>query len=400
LYDAIAEESDWLYQTALQAEQDSYDSDSSEDDSFAETSAAALRAQRVGKHVKAYLTKLSNGAAPFLIARPKPVNTADSETYITTSTGKVLYMPIQTTLTFWGYHPSLVDDYPEIEGDLGGNKTTAAGAGYGRNELYCYSSVYGIKAADIDKFNELRSGDYFTNYDAVIQMMLKDKSEVDTPHLDKTWHEILPYVSADKQKEVDRAFRKAIWKAIAYKVITLDAHGKYQLTREYVDDYGSTKTTVEPILLDGKSVSLTEIPSLIKALKMNPLFEMEVMPWLEAEFNKDLAQMTTYESMKLMRALEKKTELNPVTMILRYSETRGSNSGEAGQLIGALEDLMKDIVQNYNVNRSGDKEDDVKYKLCFRIFSGSGRTQGKDIVFRDWCKRFVDLKLMPAPKDE
>jgi hypothetical protein len=127
---------------------------------------------------------------------------------------------------------------------------------------------------------------------------------------------------------------------------------------------------------------------------------MEVMPWLEAEFNKDLAQMTTYESMKLMRALEKKSELNPVTMILRYSETRGSNSGEAGQLIGALEDLMKDIVQNYNVNRSGDKEDDVKYKLCFRIFSGSGRTQGKDVVFRDWCKRFVDLKLMPAPKDE
>ena len=113
----------------------------------AETEADKARVRR-GAAITACRDRLEQMARPFLAAQPdeslaviQNVDGLSADTnnaiWMKTDDGSVLYMPFQTKLTFWGFHPQVSKDYSNIGAALGANKTTAANVGYGINELYC-----------------------------------------------------------------------------------------------------------------------------------------------------------------------------------------------------------------------------------------------------------------------
>ena len=109
---------------------------------------------------------------------------------------------------FWGFSPKLAESCDSLGEILGINVSSQQSKAYSKNELNCYRSVYGFKAADVDKLNELKeeeSGSYYASYKRIVDKMTKAVDEGDeealvrTPHIDKTWHKILPYISQEKK---------------------------------------------------------------------------------------------------------------------------------------------------------------------------------------------------------
>ena len=121
--------------------------------------------------------------------------------------------PTQKDKTFWGLHPIVAAKCPELARILGVNLKLQENSGYAKNELDCYRAVYGIQAAHVQKFNELKDGDYFRCYQQVVNSMLAGGPEdlIHTPHLDKTWHLFLPYITPAKQVAEDAKFYRMFW---------------------------------------------------------------------------------------------------------------------------------------------------------------------------------------------
>lgn len=387
---AITEESDIDYKRDTAQQKKTVDL-------FSADNTAKQTAERHNRAIKAYLDRLENKAVPFLITKPEAVLAKESgekdETIMTTSDGKKLRMPIKTELTFWGFHPVLAEEYDQLEADLGANKATSASTAYGINEIMCYRSIYGVKAAAIPKFNEMSGGDYFTHYDAVIQTMLQDHAEIATPHIDKTWHEFLPYVSAEKQKQTRIKFYKSFWLAVAHGVLKLDKNKHYQLTRRITNDFGGYTYDYVTLQYEGRPIDATDIGKLLCVLRSDSVFEMEIIPQVAQMHADDLQDMTTYVGTKLVKGMSVKGDLNPVTMIVRYHTSRGSDKNVTGLLIGALEDLLASLAKQYNMNRTDAQVEDAKYRICHHIYIKAERSQGKADTFGTWAERFEKMKL-------
>lgn len=362
------------------------------------------RAKRYHDAIIGYRDKLAHKAVPFLQAQPDAslavisdikglsIN-EDNEIWMTTEDGTRFQIQLQTTLTFWGFHPDTVAKFPSLEAALGTNKATAASVGYGINELYCYSSIYGVKAEAVDKFNENHGGDYYKYYSAVINGMIQNNSEIDTPHIDKTWHEFLPYVSASRQEKAKQTFNKAFWRAIAYGRISLDSHGKYQIHEMIKDTYGTVRPNKRQLLQSGRPIAETDISRLIKALKVYPDFELKIAKELDAYFEKDVEEMTTYIGTEIIQGLLTDGDLNPVTMIVRYALAKDTPAEDKNDLLGGLEKALEDVASRYYKNRTPEEIGEAKVKLCHRIYEKSSMTK-KNAVLEEWVKAFKRLKLI------
>ena len=53
-------------------------------------------------------------------------------------------------------------------------------------------------------------------------MQGQDDALIDTPHIDKTWHYTMPYVTAERQMKEEKKFYKSFWMALAYNHISLN----------------------------------------------------------------------------------------------------------------------------------------------------------------------------------
>ncbi len=367
------------------------------EDPFAAENTAQQEAIRHNNAIKDCLDTLDRKAVPFLSVKPEARLAAElgreSETIMTTSDGKKLSMPLQTQLTFWGFHPAVVDKYPDIEEAIGANKATAADVAYGKNELYCYRSIYGVKATAIPKFSEVAGGDYYTNYDTVINTMIKDNSEIDTPHLDKTWHEVLPYISDEKQQDFEKDFYTTLWRAIAYGRVSLDPHGKYQLLRRVANKYGSFSDSYEQLTFEDRAIAPSEISELIGALRVNPYFANEIVGELQKEFDEDVRGVRQYSKTKFVSNLESAGELNPVVMIVRYNLALGSDKNVTRELIDSLEAALLSVASNYDANRSEASIRKTTFDLCYRIFAAANRAKGVEETFQSWITAFKELKI-------
>ena len=71
---------------------------------------------------------------------------------------------------------------------------------YPKNELSCCTVVYQLSAEDFPKLKENASGEYYGAYRNITSRLDASKpyTLMQTPYLDKTWHEILPPLSEKK----------------------------------------------------------------------------------------------------------------------------------------------------------------------------------------------------------
>ncbi len=98
-------------------------------------------------------------------------------------------------LELLGINKGVLDSHPKTRQALDSGNLVCSGSKTPKNELLYYSSVYGIPARDINIFNE--NGLICRAYCEIIDEMDdsgKDTDLVMTPHLDKTWHRILPKI--------------------------------------------------------------------------------------------------------------------------------------------------------------------------------------------------------------
>lgn len=340
------------------------------------------------RHREAFVAcknKLLRMAAPFLI-HDKEVS--DNELGTLTARPK----------TFWGFSPAVTVACPYVGTELGVNADLQADDAYPGNELYCYRAVYGMEAVYIPKFNELKGGNYYTCYNSVVSSMVADadgrqgeRALVRTPHLDKNWHRLLPYITPEKQEQDDLAFFRGFWLAIAYGILKTDREGNVIIRRSVGEGYMPEEV---PVLYKGKPVSKVDVVKLITALRADKVFTGSDIPRAEKRFNEELEELVTYVGTDALKGLtDKKEDLNPINVVARYHGAPRHDKHITANLIKALELIAGQLATTYNEERSERELELAKFKICRRIYDSSTRTQGRTEVFGYWEEKFAKLKI-------
>ncbi len=347
---------------------------------------SAMQAQR--DTFVQFKKKLHRMAAPFLIH-----DTELSDDALGTRTTR--------DKTFWGFNEAVKESCPFIGVVLGVNDDLQAADAYPKNELYCYRAVYGMAAKYVPKFNELNGGMYYTSYKAIVDTMAKDadgrrgeRAFVITPHLDKKWHRILPYITDDMQKRDRLLFFRGLWLAIAYGNIKTDKDGNIVVKRSIDGGFGEYTDSYELVTYKNKKLTKTDVAKLIDALKADKVFNAFDIPALEKRFLEELDDMDTYVGTNVLKGLTtKKDDLNPINIVVRYNETPKHDRAISSALIGALESIAEDLAKNYGVERSEDQLKVAKFSICKRIYDSGSRSKGKSEIFSRWEDIFKDCKI-------
>lgn len=363
------------------------------------TGAVNMSNERDRRHQEAFMNcknKLFRMAAPFLI-HDKEISDNDL--------GTVTARP----KTFWGFSPSVSESCPFIGNVLGINADLQSDSAYAKNELYCYRAVYGLEAVYIPKFNELKGGDYYTSYEAIVNAMVKDsegrqgaRAFVRTPHLDMNWHKILPYITEEKQRQDELEFFHGFWLAVAYGKIKTDKEGYVYVTRSIDGGYGTFIDDDIPLTYKNKQITKVEVQKIIDALRTDKVFTGTELPALEARLAEELEDMSTYVGTGVLKGLinGKNEDLNPINVVTRYHDTLRHNKYITAALIGSLEKIASELAERYNTERSERQLDEAKYRICKKIYDSSKRTKGKSEVFGRWEAAFEKYKMKDDSSEE
>ena len=392
IFSAVCKSSDIAYEKAQATAYKGEESDRLEVD--LETGETKVDNSRHIRHLNAMqdmADHLFDLGAPFLITDDElPENDVDDD-----DEGEA-FTPIKKRKTFWGFHPAVADKCPELAQILGVNLQLQANKDYRKNELDCYRAVYGIQAGHVEKFNELKNGAYYTNYRYVVRDMINgvgnghDDELIHTPHLDKTWHLYLPYITPEMQKAEDCKFYRLFWLAVAYGMIRLSSHGKYEVSRVKTTATGSYEK-YEPVLADGETIGKVDIVKLISALQVDGAF-MANAAKLEKRFKDERDELDSYEGTDLLRGhsikeeggkvqvggLASKGEMNAVTLLVRYHHSTRHSDDVTAMMIQSLEQLMQDLVSGMYESSETKKIAFKGYELCKRIYDASA-LKDKDI---------------------
>ena len=397
IYSAICKSADMAYEMEeerrrqLEQELDRLDVD-------LETGESNRAEERHNRHmmaIKAMTVKLSKMASPFIISTDEIPEDKDEHLMdsFEEEDSDAPFTPIRKRKTFWGFHPVVVEKCPKLGAILGINAEQQMNSAYSKNELDCYRAVYGIQIGCLRDFNEVKNGKYFRSYKEVVKDLVNGVADgrtedlIYTPHLDKTWHLYLPYVTPEMQQAEDSKFYRQFWLALAYGVIFLDAHGKYQIKRTKKIATGSYEHE-EPVVFHGETIGKTGVMELIAALRMDGTFRMEAAR-AEKLFASECNKLDNYEGTQFLRGstvggLASQRETNALTMILRYHNTPRHSEEVTAMLIQSLEQLCCELVSNkYELNEQS-KIRHKGFELCKRIHDASSLSGKSFRLIEHW----------------
>lgn len=305
------------------------------------------------------------------------------------------------TKTFWGFNPELSEACPYLGTMLGVNADLQSDDAYRSNELYCYRAVYGLSAAYIPKFNECGGGDYYRCYSSVIGEMVRDaegtqgeRAYVRTPHLDKKWHKILPYVTDEKQRQSELEFFHGFWLAVAYGTLLTNQEGNFVIKRSVDGGFGNFIENNVEVNYRGKAVKKNEIVKLIAALQTDKAFTDSDIRRAEELFAAEISDLDTYVGTKVLKGLTPRSDdLNPINIICRYNTSRGHSMEVSAKLIGALEEIARELAERYNIERNAQELEKAKYRICRKIYDSSKRCKGRSEIFGRWEEKFKEYRI-------
>ncbi len=306
------------------------------------------------------------------------------------------------TKVTWGFHPDVVQEFDGLGALLGINPDTVQSDAYPTNELYCYRAVYNLRAELLPKFNELTGGKYYTSYQAVINGMLAmqtgshgDQALVQTPHLDKRWHNILPYITSGMERKDHLSFYRGLWLAVAYRVLTINKEGNFCVNKTVDTGFNSTFTKAEPVMFNEKPIASRDVVKLVEALKLDGSFASTEIPALEERFQNELEDISTYEGTDVLKGLKTaKADLNPIDIVVRYNRNKASEIKVLGALVAAMEAIAFDMASNYHDNSRSEKSIVVaQYKILRKIYDAASLTKEKGEVFAGWLQKFEELGI-------
>ena len=291
----------------------------------------------------------------------------------------------QITYKFWAFHPSLAKAYPELGSAIGGNAQTQANAAFPKNEFSCYSTVYNVDVPHFHKFSEDANSDYYREYSEIVYKMNDTQSRtlMQTPHLDKTWHNVLPYLTDKKQAEEDRRLYRGILYGFAYNRLRLD-NNVYQILRNETD--WMTFREGEDL------VRKPEVADLIRMLLKDGTFIHHDTVRLEKEFAKETLELDNYVGTKIYQYFMSPDDTNPIKLLCAYNNCRDCNSEIKNGIIKAMEDILLDLIDAYDknhhdINRSEDNKEKAKLEHLKKIYENC-ECKGKENVFISWLNNF------------
>jgi len=303
----------------------------------------------------------------------------------------------QITYTFWGFHPSLSKAYSDIGACIGGNAESQTNESFPKNEIICFSTVYNVDVRHFLKFSEDKNSDYYTEYCEIVSKIdeTEPRTLMQTPHLDKTWHNVLPYLTEEKQEAEDKRLYRGILYAFAYNRLRVQ-NGVYQILRGESDWEDMREGT--------DFVKKAEVADLIRMLMKDGPFIRNDLQLLEKEFANEVMELSDYVSTRIYSYFIKKSDdVNPVKLLIAYCNCADCNSAIKTGMIKAIEDIVSDLIAAYDkthcaVNRGAE---DLKMKaksdrLC-EIYEAGGKCKGKEDVFVSW---FNHYKIKPNKTEE
>ncbi len=332
-----------------------------------------------------YIHAVERNAAPFLQYITEDVNDAG--------------LRQEASSKLWGFNPVLLRQIPDLAGKLKGHTGMLQSDQYPANEISCYRGVYNLRAEQIPAFSETGGGKYYESYQTVISSMLEqqrgsygDEALMATPHLDKRWHKILPYISTDMEQADSNSFYHGFWLAVAYGRIVVDKEGNFCVKKATNPGNKDSFRKAQPVLLDGKPVPKRNVVDLLKALELDAEFMGFELPDLEARFKEELERVSTYEDMEVLKGL--RGSMNAVDLVVRYNRSKGAEVRVLGALIDALKEIAEEMALNYHDNsRTKRSLLQAQYKILFKIYDPATLTKEKADIFVDWLQKFVDLGL-------
>ena len=415
IYAAVCASSDFAYEAerSRKAQLDDEEDDSSArltEEGGLDEEEVTEQTKRHQRHVQAMmdLTKeLRAMSAPFLITDDECPEDPDEHLTESDDDGDEgrIFTPIKKRKTFWGFNPVVVRECPELASILGVDVSKQQKDAYRKSELDCYRAVYGVQAGYVPKFNELAGGEYYRNYNDVVRSMVAETAKgneselIYTPHLDKTWHLFLPYITPEKQIREDSKFFRLFWLAMAYQMISVNAEGKFQIARKKTTATGSYLSQ-ELILNNGKPIGQASIIDLIAALRIDGNFMIEAER-LEKKFQEE-SQLSTYQGTEFFggttnaRSAKGKTEKiggvganndsNAVTIIAKYFAAPRHSEEVCVMMIQSLEKLCRELVaSNYETESEDAKIQGKALELCRAIYENStSRTKKSINLIQHW----------------
>ena len=313
--------------------------------------------------------------------------------------------PTETSYAYWGYNPILQAKFgDDLSAELNQRANRTADPGYPRNALYCYKAVYGISATNIPKFVENESEDgYFAHYERIIKGIQEEggNSKDRTPHLDKRWSAILPYISEEKARQANQSFYHGFWLAVAYGTIVLDKDKRFNRVEKIYSSGGKYSGDNKRLVLSvgqKQPVPSTNVAALLEALKNDQDFLFS-LPDLEKEYREELDSMgRQYVSTKVYKGLLRDGELNAVTMVLRCYRALGGDKFYS-ELIGALETIAEELVAAYKEERDERAREEAKYRRCREMYNSCKASKDRQEAFAVWLKRFQEFEFKDIDTD-
>ncbi|MBQ8145371.1 MAG: hypothetical protein IJ039_01175 [Clostridia bacterium] len=313
----------------------------------------------------------------------------------------------------WGFSPELASACPELGAILAMNTESCQNKAYSKNELNCYMSMYGAAAGEIYKFNELNSnewGNCYGSYQKLIDGMLKAVNEgteealVMTPHLDKTWHTFLPFLSPKMQELADIGFYRSFWLAIAYGMITLNKYGNYQIERKITTKDGIESKINKEVRYNGGAIEEKEVCQLLQSLKTDRAFLSDIKE-CEEKFKNECQSDVSFDDIEFLNGkvteessvtqdneaakriiggIGTDSDLNALTLIIKYSYAPKCSMDVVNVLVKALEELCKEFVIRKLLDASQSEVESYAFSLCYKIYNACQMPQ-KDIeAIKHW----------------
>lgn len=342
---------------------------------------------RVGDEVfKEYVKSLKTSAALF-------ISRADEVLVEKNDTGT------DSESTFWGFNPVIIEKLGKLNENILGNVERNANEAYPKNELCCYRAAYGVKAENIYKFREDAESDcYYRYYKAVIDRVIlknsdpsKPESYLDTPHIDKRWHRILPFISAEKRKESEDAFYHAFWLAVAYGLVYADNSGHIRLKRVERNEYGAEASKDVPFTVGDKQISVSDVALLINTLKCDMRFVEFDIPALEEKYQSEPVRVNNYIDRKVIKGLMKVSGLNPIRLISRFSGSSSSDVSIILSLKTGIERIAQEVAAQNDIYREGGSLERSKFYICRLIYDSVTDVKNKESVFDSWVEKFAEF---------
>ena len=252
-----------------------------------------------------------------------------------------------------------------------------------KNEMWRYRSIYAIPPESIAKLDEFSEGGYYQAYQDIVNCVLfhKEAGYV-TPHIDKTWHWVLPYVTTDMCRKSQQEFYETLWKSIAYRQV-LVKDGEYHFIEYETKLNGERCALTKQLIEDGNCNLSDKTVRLVRALKSGDWLEFFAKPMLEGFFQKDI---DTHENTitDFVNNLGSSEDQNPVTMMVRYIASAGGERAEFDELKEALVRLLRRIVL---ADSQWETEAEIEKAVADVVhgFFEKCSLPDKEVFFGDWA---------------